>query len=108
MKDTIFLIVSPYGVQGMRKSLVDVKRGEVMAKVVIEIDNDAFTPPVIEQYVHIESPYKGIDLSDVHFKGDTITEEEAAIIRKRRLEKAAEILRANNYQVTEPEDPADE
>lgn len=104
MKEVIYLVASPRGVNGsVRKNLPSsLGRQEVPVKITLEIANDAFAPPVIEQYIKIENPYKGIDLSDVHFKGDTISEEEAEVIRKKRLEKAAEILRANGYEVEEP------
>lgn len=100
MKDIVYLVVSRTGVQGMRKSLPDLKRGEIAVKVVLGVDAKAFAPPTIEQHISIQDPYRGIDLEDVHFTGSTITEEEAELIRSRRLAKAAEILAANGYQVT--------
>lgn len=101
MKETIYLTASRNGVgKTVRKSLPsNVGRGEVPIKVTIEISNDAFAPPVLEQYIKIEDPYKGIDLEDVHFSGSTITEAEAEVIRQRRLDKAASILQANGYKV---------
>lgn len=103
MKEIIYLTASRNGVSNtIRKNLpTNLNRGEVPIKVVVEIDNDAFAPPVIEQSIHIQNPYKGIDLEDVHFIGSTITEQEAEMIRQRRLDKAAEILRANGYKVEE-------
>ncbi len=105
MKQVIYLVASRDGVDSsVRKNLpTNLSRGEVPIKVVVEIAPDAFAPPVIEQYIHIENPYKGIDLADVHFVGDTITEAEAEVIRQRRLERAAEILRANGYEVAKEE-----
>lgn len=105
MKEIIYLTASRNGVGStVRKNLpTNLGRGEVPIKVVVEIATDAFAPPVIEQSIRIENPYKGIDLSDVHFEGSVITEAEAEVIRKRRLNRAAEILRANNYEVTAPE-----
>lgn len=101
MKEVIYLTASRSGIGStVRKNLpTNLGRGEVPIKVVIEIAPDAFAPPVIEQAIYIENPYKGIDLEDVHFNGSVITAAEAAVIRQRRLEKAAEILKANGYNV---------
>lgn len=105
MKEVIYLTASRNGVgSSVRKNLpTNMNRSEVAIKVVVEIADDAFAPPVIEQYIKIQNPYKGIDLEDVHFVGSTITESEAEIIRQKRLEKAASILEANGYAVTRPE-----
>lgn len=101
MKEVIYLVASRSGVSGtVRKNLpTNLGRGEVPIKVTVEIAPDAFAPPVIEQAIYIENPYKGIDLEDVHFEGSVITESEAEIIRQKRLEKAANILKANGYTV---------
>lgn len=101
MKEVIFLTASRNGVGNtVRKNLpTNLRNGEVPIKVVVEIASDAFAPPVIEQSIVIENPYKGIDLEDVHFNGSTITESEAELIRQKRLEKAASILQANGYTV---------
>lgn len=101
MKEVIYLTASRNGVGStVRKNLpTNLTRGEVPIKVVVEIAPDAFAPPVIEQSIYIENPYKGIDLEDVHFNGSVITEAEAEVIRQRRLQKAAEILKANGYSV---------
>jgi len=101
MKEIIYLTASRNGVGStVRKNLpTNLGRGEVPIKVVVEIAPDAFAPPVIEQSIYIENPYKGIDLEDVHFEGSTITEPEAELIRQKRLEKAANILKANGYSV---------
>lgn len=106
MREIVYLVASPYGVdKAVRKNLpTQLKRQEIPIKVTIDIAKDAFAPPVLEQHITIENPYKGIDLTDVHFNGDIITEDEAEVIRKRRLERAAEILKANGYGVTEPEE----
>lgn len=105
MKEVVYLVASPSGVGNtVYKNLPrQLRRDEIAIKTTIEIAGNAFAPPVIEQHISIENPYKGIDLSDVHFQGSTITEAEAEIIRQRRLAKAAEILRANGFDVTKPE-----
>lgn len=101
MKEVIFLTASRHGVSStVRKNLpTNLSRGEVPIKVTVNIADDAFAPPVIEQAINIENPYKGIDLEDVHFNGSVITEAEAELIRQKRLEKAANILKANGYTV---------
>jgi hypothetical protein len=104
MKDTIFLIINRSGVQAMRKSFVGTKRGEVCVKFNIEMPSNAFEPPVLEQRVYIDSWTKGIDMEDVDFKQNIITEEEAAIVRERRLAKMAEILKSQGYTVSKSED----
>lgn len=101
MKEIIYLTASRSGVGStVRKNLpTNLGRGEVPIKVTVEIAPDAFAPPVIEQSIYIENPYNGIDLEDVHFNGSIITESEAELIRQKRLEKAADILKANGYTV---------
>jgi hypothetical protein len=105
MKEVIYLTATRNGISGtVRKNLpTNLQRGEVPIKVTVEIASDAFAPPVIEQHISIQNPYKGIDLEDVHFEGTVITESEAEAIRQKRLEKAAGILRANGFKVEEPE-----
>lgn len=105
MKEIIYLTASRHGIDGTaRKNLpTNLRPGEVPIKVTVEIAADAFAPPVIEQHITIENPYKGIDLEDVHFAGTTITEAEAEVIRQRRLDKAASILKANGYTVEKEE-----
>lgn len=101
MREVIYLTASRNGVGStVRKNLpTNLGRGEVPIKVTVDIAADAFAPPVIEQTIVIENPYRGIDLEDVHFNGSTITESEAELIRQKRLEKAADILKANGYTV---------
>lgn len=101
MREVIYLTASRNGISStVRKNLpTNLNRGEVPIKVTVEIAPDAFAPPVIEQSIRIENPYRGIDLEDVHFTGNTITESEAELIRQKRLEKAADILKANGYTV---------
>jgi len=101
MREVIYLTASRSGVGStVRKNLpTNLGRGEVPIKVTVDIAADAFAPPVIEQNIVIENPYKGIDLEDVHFNGSVITEGEAELIRQKRLEKAANILKANGYTV---------
>lgn len=101
MREVIYLTASRSGVGNrvLKNLPTNLGRGEVPIKVTVEIAADAFAPPVIEQTISIENPYKGIDLEDVHFTGTVITAAEAEIVRQRRLEKAASILKANGYTV---------
>ena len=46
---------------------------------------------------------RGIDIADIEFKEAVITEDEAKLIRERRLEKMQEVLEAQGYQVSRPE-----
>lgn len=99
MKETIYLLVDARGVQGMRKSLTTTKRGEVCVKLNIEMPAKAFNPPMLEQTVVINDWRDGIDLEDVQFRNSVITEEEAEVIRQRRLEKMKEVLESQGYKV---------
>lgn len=104
MKDTIYLILDRNGVKGLRKSLVDVKRGEVCAKFNITMPDTAFRPSVLEQNVAIDEWHNGIDIEDVKFEKHVITEEEAEVIRQARLQKMAAILESQGFTITKEED----
>lgn len=103
MKETIYLIIDQYGVQGMRKNLPNVRRGEVPVKLTINVPKEAFQPPMLSQEVTVEDWRQGIDMADVEFKQSIITAEEAEMIRQARLVKMREILEAQGYTVSEPE-----
>lgn len=104
MKETAFLVVSRKGVQALRKTLPDIKRGEIVLKVHIEVPDEAFAPPVLEQRIFVENWRQGIDLEDVDFDQNIITEEEAELIRNRRIEKMKTILEGQGYTVQEIEE----
>jgi hypothetical protein len=103
VKDTIYLLINRNGVQGMRKSFVGTKRGEVCVKFNVEMPGDAFEPPVLVQNVYIDKWTKGIDMEDVEFHQNVITEEEAETVRQNRLAKMAEILKSQGYSVSKEE-----
>lgn len=103
MKDTIYLIVDQRGVQSMRKSFTGTRRGEVCVKLNVEVDKKAFEPPVIEQNVYVNDWRDGIDLEDVQFNQNVITEEEAEMVRQKRLAKMSQILEDQGYKVEAPE-----
>jgi hypothetical protein len=100
MRETIFLVVSRHHVERMTKTLPSLKRGEIPVKVIVTVDDTAFREPVIERKVDIVDWRDGIEISDLDLKESFITEEEAALIRKRRLEKMRELMEANGYEVT--------
>ena len=107
MKEKIYLYVDKTGVQRMRKTLGEFKRGEIPVALTIEIDNKAFTTPTIEQSVYIEDWNHSIDVDDVSFDKNVITKEEAEMIRIRRLEKMQEILRSQGYLITKDDEVND-
>lgn len=107
MKEVIYLVVSRYKVERMTKNLPTLSRGEIPVKLEFEVNEKAFLEPVISKKVYIEDWRDGIDIADVEFKESIITEEEAAMIRDRRLEKMKGILETQGYQVTKPEEESD-
>ena len=104
MKDTIFLTVDRRGVQGMRKSYTGAKRGEVIVKLNVTVPQEAFSPPVLDQEVVVNDWRDGIDLEDVEFNQAVITQEEADIIKEKRLAKMVEILDGHGYDVQKREE----
>lgn len=109
MNETIYLTCTKDKVEKMTKSLPNhIRKHEVPIKLHINIPDEAFSPPTVEHYVHIEDWRKGIDLEDVQFKKYIITDEEAEIIRARRLEKMTSVLREQGYTVEAPIEEEDE
>lgn len=86
----------------MTKSLPRLNRGEIPVKVVVEVDPAAFREPVIERHVHVTDWREGIDLADVELREAVITEEEAQIIRDRRLSQMQRVLEERGFTVTAP------
>ena len=104
IKDTIYLTMSQSGVQSMRKSYSGCKKGEIVVKLNVEVEANAFTPPTIEKYVVVNDWKKGIDIEDVQFNEHYITEEEAEIVKLKRLDKMQIILQGQGYSVSKNED----
>lgn len=102
VKDTIYLTIARNGVQGMKKSYTGAKKGEIVVKMNVEVDEKAFTPPTIEKFVVVNDWQSDIDVEDVEFNKDYITQEEAEIIRSKRLEKMTAILEKQGYKVSKP------
>jgi hypothetical protein len=106
MKEVIYLVVDQRGVQAMRKTLPDVRRGEIPVKLTINVPPEAFSPPTLSQEVTVDDWRQGIELNDVEFKQSIITPDEAEVIRQRRLEKMRAVLEAQGFTVTDPETEA--
>ena len=103
MKDVIYLTVNRQGVQNMRKSYPGTKRGESIVKLSVEVPNEAFCPPVLEQHVVVNDWREGIDLEDVKFEQNIITKEEAEMVKQKRLAKMQEILESQGFIVSREE-----
>lgn len=101
MKDTIYLTVDRRGVQSMRKSYQGAARGQAVVKVNVTVDENAFKPPMLEQSIVVSDWSDNIDMEDVKFERGIITQEEAEMVKKRRLEKMKEILESQGYTVEE-------
>lgn len=86
----------------MTKSLPHLNRGEIPVKVVVEVDETAFREPVIERHVHVTDWREGIDLADIELREAVITEEEAQIIRDRRIAQMRCILEERGFTITAP------
>lgn len=103
MKDTIYLIVDQRGVQSMRKSFTGTKRGEVCIKLNVEVEKKAFEPPVLEQSVYVADWRDNVDIEDVQFNRNVITQEEAEMVKQKRIEKMATILESQGFTITRAE-----
>jgi hypothetical protein len=74
----------------------------------VEVADKAFLPPVLEQSVVVNDWRAGIDMEDVQFNQNVITEEEAEMVRQKRLAKMSEILQSQGYTITPPEEATDD
>lgn len=104
MKDTIYLTVARNGVQGMRKSYQGAPRGQAVIKLDVTVDENAFKPPILEQSIVVSDWSDNIDMEDVKFERGIITQEEAELVKQKRLEKMKEILESQGYEITKPEE----
>ena len=103
MKDVLFLVCNREKVEYMRKTLPDIKRGEILVKLSMEVAPKAFGSPTIEKQIYVEDWKEGIDIEDVEFRKNTITKEEAELIKTKRIEKMKQILENQGYVVEKPE-----
>lgn len=102
MKDTIYLIIDPSKVDRMVKTpraASSLYKNEIAVKVNIEVPDENWKPPFIEKDVVVNSWHKGIDVDDVDFEGQFVTEEEAEAIRQMRLDKMKAVLEQQGYTV---------
>jgi hypothetical protein len=99
MKDLIYLTINKEKVVKMTKTLPDVRRGEIIAKVDVKVEDKCFGTATIPQEIFINDWRDGIDMEDVEFKKNIISQEEADIIKQRRLEKMTQILREQGFNV---------
>lgn len=104
MKEIIYLTVNADSVVKMNKSYVGCRKDEIVVKLNVEVEDKAFNPPVLEKSVYINDWKEGCDIDDVRFEANFITEEEAEIIREKRLAKMRSILEGQGYTITEPQD----
>jgi len=102
MKDIIYLVCNNQKVEGMRKTLPDLRKGEICIKLTVEVESKAFGSPTIEKKIYVEDWRHGIDLEDVEFRQNIITEEEAQMIREKRLARMEQILKSQGYTVKKP------
>lgn len=99
MKDVIYLVVNANQVVRMTKNLPSLKRGEVPIKVSVSVADDAFHMPTISREIIISDWQKDVRLNDLELRQNFITEEEAEMIKQKRLERMQEILSNNGYTV---------
>jgi hypothetical protein len=104
MKETIYLVVTRSKVERMTKNLPQLDRGEIPVKLHVTVDEKAFREPVIEKHVEIDDWREGVDIADVEFRGSIITQDEADVIKQRRLARMREILESQGFNVTAPDE----
>jgi hypothetical protein len=102
VKEIIYLRVSRHRVEGMTKRMPELQRGDIPVKLTIVVDDAAFREPVIEHRVHVTDWRQGMDLPDLELRDGIITEQEAEVIRTRRLAAMRKVLEDHGYGITEP------
>lgn len=108
MKEVIYLVCSQDKVESLRKTLPEIRRGQIPVKLTVTIDKKAFMPPVVEKEIYVNDWRDGVDLDDVEFRKNIITQDEADLIKQRRLEKMTSILEKQGYVVTPPDKKQEE
>jgi hypothetical protein len=104
MRDTVFIVVDRAGARKMTKGLPAVKRGEIPIKLRLEVDEAAFSPPVVEQHLHITDWRAGRGAIQFAVREGTITEAEAGTLRADMLLEMRDTLERAGYTVTPPGD----
>lgn len=83
----------------MTKTEPQLKRGEIPVKVNVTVEDSAFKSPTLVREIRVADPWEGIDLTDVTLKVPVITEEEAEVIKARRIEQMITMLTERGYTV---------
>ena len=102
MKDTIYLIVDRKKVDRMvktKRSALSLYKDEIPIKLTIEVPDENWKKPFLEKTIIVNRWDKGIDVDDIHFETDFVTEEEAEKIRQHRINKMKEILEQQGYRI---------
>lgn len=99
MKEVIYLVVDNYSVKKMTKKVPTLARGEHVIKTIVEVKQTAFRDPLLTKEIVVEDWREGIDISDVEFKDNFITEAEAKVIRENRLKNTIQILESQGYKI---------
>jgi len=106
MEDTFYLVINSHKVVKFQRSLpTGLNRGEIPVRVDVIVEPTAFRTPTLIRQIRIADPFEDIALSDVEFRKDFITEEEAELIRRRRLGQMRAVLEAQGYTITPPPEP---
>lgn len=111
MKDTFFIIVTKKKVDRMVKtesSALDLKAGQYAVKINMEVADEKFNRPYPEKTITVEPWDKNLEVEDVHFDSNFVTEEEEQMIREHRLRKMRERLEENGYTVIPMEEAEDD
>jgi hypothetical protein len=111
MKDEIYLRCDRVKVLGMTKSMPDTRRGEIAIKLSVKVEPGAYGPPVLEQAIEVTDWTEGIGhdagLVDLTLKRPFITQAEADMIRERRIQELAAMLReTGRFEVTPVQEEA--
>lgn len=104
MKETIFLIVNNRKIERFTRNLPELRRGEIPVKLTLTVEPKAFRTPTIDKEVYVDDWREGIDMEDVEFNKNVITQQEAEEIKQKRLAKMQEILQNQGYTVTKEEE----
>jgi hypothetical protein len=101
MRDIVYLVADRAGVHRMTKGVPSLKRGEIPVRLSIEIDSDAFDPPVPEQHIHITDWRPGRAVT-VNLKELTITQDDAAALRRQILLEMRRELEGEGFTILVP------
>lgn len=107
MTDTIYLICTKKGVQSMVKTsrgVQNLRKGEVPIKLKVNVDDGNWKPPFIEKEIVVDRWDDNLELDDIDFEGQYVTEDEVDLIRQHRLDRMNEILSQQGYTVTKNEE----